>query len=105
MEGSIMRIKLAIISTILCSLAVPFAAQAQGIISGADQGALDGSRAAGPVGGVVGGTVGGVAGGVGEALRVPGQILGVPQDSGPHYTYRSAYHHRHRYHHHHQHMM
>src|SRR5215813_90033 len=59
-------------------LAMPVAANAQGIVGGAqqgaNQGAREGSKAAGPVGGavgtVVGGTVGGVTGGVKGALGV-----------------------------------
>ncbi len=58
----------------LVVLAIPVAANAQGIIGGAQQGASqgvrEGSRAAGPVGGAVGGAVGGVTGGVTGALGV-----------------------------------
>src|ERR1700744_420809 len=49
-------------------LALPVAAQAQGIAGGAEHGAHEGERAAGPVGAVVGGVVGGVAGGVSGVL-------------------------------------
>jgi len=67
-----------IIGGVLIVLAMPVAANAQGIIGGAQQGASQGARegnkAAGPVGGavggVVGGTVGGVTGGVKGALGV-----------------------------------
>lgn len=51
---------------LFATLAVPFAAHAQGIIGGAHDGAVRGSRVAGPVGYVVGGAVGaGVGGAVG----------------------------------------
>lgn len=51
---------------LVATLAVPFAAQAQGIIGGAQQGAYQGSTVAGPIGYVVGGAVGaGVGAGVG----------------------------------------
>ncbi|HEY0233680.1 MAG TPA: hypothetical protein VGC86_01295 [Afipia sp.] len=51
---------------LVATLAVPFAAHAQGIIGGAQQGAYQGSAVAGPVGYVVGGAVGaGVGAGVG----------------------------------------
>ena len=63
---------------ILASLAVPFAAHAQGVFRGAAGGAAEGSyrgqRTAGPVGGVVGGAlgagVGGVVGGVNGVLGI-----------------------------------
>ena len=45
-------------------IALPIAANAQGIVGGANQGARDGNRAAGPVGAVVGGAVGAVGGGI-----------------------------------------
>lgn len=51
-------------------LALPVAAQAQGIPGGIAHGANEGSRYAGPVGGLVGGVVGGVVGGIEGALGV-----------------------------------
>ena len=76
--------------------AVPFIAQAQGIVGGAQRGAYDGSRAAGPVGGavgaVVGGTVGGVVGGVRGVVGAP--TYGYRQ---PRYGYRKRYVRRGRY--------
>jgi len=57
-------------SAIVAALAMPFAAQAQGIVGGAAQGADEGGRAAGPLGAIVGGVVGGVAGGVAGVLGV-----------------------------------
>ncbi len=52
------------------SIAVPFAAHAQGTIRGAEEGAAAGGRAAGPLGAIVGGTVGAAAGTVGGILGV-----------------------------------
>jgi len=50
-------------------IALPFAAQAQGIAGGAAQGAQQGGEAAGPLGAAVGGAVGGVAGLLGVDQR------------------------------------
>ena len=58
-----MAMKSVLIATTLLSLGLG-AAQAQGIIGGAQRGSEVGTRAAGPVGGLVGGVVGGIAGGV-----------------------------------------
>jgi gas vesicle protein len=55
---------------VLAVLAMPLAAQSQGVIRGAEEGAAAGNRTAGPAGGAVGGVVGGVKG-----------ILGIPQRS------------------------
>lgn len=52
------------------ALALPLAANAQGLIPGAEQGARDGNRAAGPVGAIVGGAVGAATGTVGGILGV-----------------------------------
>lgn len=66
---------------LVATLAVPFAAQAQGIIGGAQQGAYQGSAAvgsvAGPIGSVVGGVVGGAVGaGVGAGVgAVHGAVI------------------------------
>jgi hypothetical protein len=80
MELKIMK-KLVLLT--LAILAMPLAAQAQGIIGGAQDGAHEGNRAAGPVGAVVGGTVGAAVGGA-EG------VIGVPHHR--HYYYRD--HHR-----------
>jgi hypothetical protein len=48
----------------------PLAAQAQGVIGGAEQGSANGAAVAGPVGAVVGGAVGAVTGGVSGLLGV-----------------------------------
>ena len=55
-------------ASVLVALAMPSAAQAQGVVRGAEEGAAAGNRAAGPVGGAVGAGVGGVEG-----------VLGIPQ--------------------------
>jgi Protein of unknown function (DUF1236) len=55
---------------LLTALALPFAAQAQGTVRGAQEGAAAGDRAAGPLGAVVGGTVGAAVGTVGGILGV-----------------------------------
>ncbi|GEP02981.1 DUF1236 domain-containing protein [Methylobacterium oxalidis] len=52
------------------ALALPMAAQAQGLVRGAEQGARDGADAAGPVGAIVGGAVGAATGTVGGILGV-----------------------------------
>src|SRR5215475_4149882 len=49
---------------------LPYAANAQGTIRGAEEGAAAGGRAAGPLGAIVGGTVGAAAGTVGGILGV-----------------------------------
>ncbi len=49
---------------------LPYAAQAQGTIRGAEEGAAAGDRAAGPLGAIVGGTIGAATGTVGGILGV-----------------------------------
>jgi hypothetical protein len=69
----------------------PVAAQAQGVVGGAQQGADEGARAAGPVGGVVGGVLGGVAGGVSGLLGLdqgPRFREYVVREKRPSYTYK-----------------
>jgi hypothetical protein len=51
-------------------LALPVAAQAQGVVGGSERGAAEGGAAAGPVGAIVGGVLGGVTGGVAGVLGV-----------------------------------
>ena len=56
------------------ALALGSAAQAQGLVGGAQRGAAEGNRVGGPVGGVVGGAVGGAVGTVNGALGIdPGR--------------------------------
>jgi len=52
------------------ALALPMAAQAQGLVRGAEQGAREGGDAAGPVGAIVGGAVGAATGTVGGILGI-----------------------------------
>ena len=89
-----MKKNLLIGSAFLAVLAMPLAAQAQGVPGGATHGFYEGNRIAGPVGAVVGTAVGGVIGGV-EG------VLGVDQryyvSEGP---VVSRHHWRHRRHHH-----
>jgi hypothetical protein len=59
---------LAIAATVM--VALPFTAQAQGPVRGAQEGAAAGDRAAGPVGAIVGGAVGAATGTVGAILGV-----------------------------------
>ncbi len=59
-----MKMKFIIGSACVLALAMPVAAQAQGIPGGAAHGYREGDRIAGPVGAVVGTAVGGVIGGV-----------------------------------------
>lgn len=51
-------------------LSTPIAAQAQGLVGGAERGADEGGAAAGPVGAIVGGAVGAATGTVGGILGV-----------------------------------
>ena len=55
---------------VLAALALPAAAQAQGLVRGAQEGADDGAAAGGPIGAVVGGAVGAATGTVGGILGV-----------------------------------
>lgn len=71
---------------LLTLLALPFTAQAQGIIGGAQEGVHRGNRAAGPVGGVVGGAIGAGVGGVVGGVR---GVIGAPNRS-----YRRGHNHR-----------
>jgi hypothetical protein len=59
----LMKTQFAIMTAALAFIAIPFAAQAQGVVRGANEGAYEGNRAAGPVGEVVGGVLGGAVGG------------------------------------------
>lgn len=64
-----MRWKISILA-LAAALAMPVAAQAQGVVRGSEHGAAEGAHDAGPVGAVVGGVVGGVTGGVAGLLGV-----------------------------------
>jgi hypothetical protein len=58
------------ITALAVTMALPVAAQAQGVPGGVERGSREGERAAGPVGAVVGGVIGGVVGGVNGILGV-----------------------------------
>jgi len=76
---------------LITALTLPVAAQAQGIVGGAQRGAEEGAAAAGPVGGVVGGVLGGGAGikarqlGSEERPRFQQYVV---RQSVPSYTYK-----------------
>ena len=59
-----------LLATAALAAALPLAANAQGVIGGAERGAAAGGAAAGPVGAAVGGAVGAVTGGVAGVLGV-----------------------------------
>src|ERR1700710_650757 len=61
------------IAALAATVALPVAAQAQGVPGGVERGSRDGERAAGPVGAVVGGVIGGVVGGGNGVLGVDGR--------------------------------
>ena len=83
-----MKMNLLIGSAFLAVLAMPLAAQAQGVPGGAAHGFYEGNRIAGPVGAVVGTAVGGVEG-----------VLGIDQryyvSETPHYRHHRRHHHHH----------
>jgi hypothetical protein len=58
------------IAALVAAVALPVAAQAQGVPGGVERGSRDGERATGPVGAVVGGVIGGVVGGVAGVLGI-----------------------------------
>jgi uncharacterized protein DUF1236 len=79
------------IAALVATVALPVAAQAQGVPGGIERGSRDGERAAGPVGAVVGGVIGGVVGGVGGILGVderPRFRSYVVEQRRPSYRYR-----------------
>ena len=79
---------------IVAMLALPVAAQAQGVPGGASHGFHEGNRIAGPVGAVVGTAVGGVIGGVEGVLGInqrPVAYSGYENAPPPSYRHRKAY--------------
>ena len=79
------------IAVVVASVALPFAAQAQGVPGGVERGSREGERAAGPVGAIVGGVIGGVVGGVNGVLGVderPRFRTYVVEQRRPSYQYR-----------------
>ena len=79
------------IGFVAASVALPFAALAQGVPGGVERGSREGERAAGPVGAIVGGVIGGVVGGVNGVLGVderPRFRSYVVEQRRPSYQYR-----------------
>ena len=79
------------IAALDAAVALPVAAQAQGVPGGVERGSREGERAAGPVGAVVGGVIGGVVGGVSGILGVderPRFRNYVVEQRRPSYQYR-----------------
>jgi hypothetical protein len=79
------------IAALAATIALPVAAQAQGVPGGVEHGSREGERAAGPVGAVVGGVIGGVVGGVNGVLGVdqrPRFHSYVVEQRRPSYQYR-----------------
>ena len=75
-------------------LALPLAAQAQGVPGGAAHGFHEGNRIAGPVGAVVGTAVGGVIGGVEGVLGINQRAAaysGYDEAPPPAYRHRKVY--------------
>ena len=62
--------KLIGIAALAATIALPIAAQAQGVPGGIERGSREGEREAGPLGAVVGGVIGGVVGGVDGVLGI-----------------------------------
>ena len=65
-----MKLRLIFAASLMVATAMPFAADAQGLVGGAREGAREGGRDAGPVGAVVGGAVGAGVGTVNGALGI-----------------------------------
>jgi hypothetical protein len=86
------KLKSVIAGVLFAFLAVPLAAQAQGVPGGAAHGFHEGGRIAGPVGAVVGTAVGGVIGGVEGVLGVNHQHVA---HSGPYAEHAPRRHYRH----------
>jgi hypothetical protein len=82
-------------ATVSAALALPFAAQAQGIPDGVAHGGYVGMNTAGPIGAVVGGAVGGVVGGI-EGLLGGGPTYAA-YDQGPVRVYHRRHYVRHSY--------
>src|SRR5450631_4373066 len=88
--GDVMIRRFIGIAALVATVALPVAAQAQGVPGGIERGSRDGERAAGPVGAVVG-VIGGVVGGVGGILGVderPRFRSYVVEQRRPSYQYR-----------------
>jgi hypothetical protein len=82
------KLRLMIASAFVATLAMPLAAQAQGVPGGAAHGFYEGGRIAGPVGAVVGGAVGGVIGGIEGVLGIPPRYQPAEYSEPPRKSYR-----------------
>ncbi len=79
------------IAVVAALLSIPAAAQAQGLVGGAERGAERGESAGGPIGGIVGGAIGAATGTVGGLLGVedrPRFREYVVREHRPSYRYR-----------------
>src|SRR5450830_338571 len=94
-----MKMKLLIGSACLAALAMPLAAQAQGVPGGAAHGFNEGNRIAGPVGAVVGTAVGGVIGSVKRVLAINHRYYAEYPEQPYYRTYRHHRRHIHYRHH------
>jgi hypothetical protein len=92
--NDLMKKNLLVAGLFLVTLAMPLAAQAQGVPGGAAHGFNEGNRIAGPVGAVVGTAVGGVIGGVEGVLGVDHRYYVSDSPERP-VVYRHHWRHRH----------
>ena len=89
-----MKLRLLMPMVMVATLAVPFAARAEGTIRGAEEGAAAGGAVGGPIGAIVGGTVGAATGTVGGILGVddrPRFRTYVVEQRVPSYRYESDF--------------
>jgi hypothetical protein len=84
-------------TAVAATLALPLAAQAQGIPDGVAHGGSVGMNTAGPIGAVVGGAVGGVVGGVEGLFGIGPTYAAYPEGEPRPYRHRHWV--RHTYHH------
>jgi hypothetical protein len=87
-KDSVVKLRLVVASAFVATLAMPLAAQAQGVPGGAAHGFNEGGRIAGQVGAVVGGAVGGVIGGIEGVLGIPPRYQPVEYSEPPRKSYR-----------------
>jgi len=100
-RGRSVKFHILFATAVAATLALPLAAQAQGIPDGiAHGGGAVGMNTAGPIGAVVGGAVGGVVGGVEGLFGLGPTYAAYPEDAPrayPHHHWvRHTYHHVHR---------
>jgi hypothetical protein len=77
-------------AAVVATVALPLAAQAQGVPGGVVYGASQGNRMAGPIGAVVGGAVGGVIGGIEGVMGVTYTQAGPVEAPPPRVRHRRA---------------